>query len=461
MSVVGVSYASSRTPNERGQPSELHEAGDPLVSAFQYNVGMHARVLYDCDEAEWFAILHGTGALVTRKGVLAQPGRSPLEAVNYGVLPLQTPLDYFGGNLGGGGYCVATRSSDGADVRILEVLPHPAVLAWRDVTIEGEGDAHPTCTCLLGGSLVVSCYPEFLSNQNTGHVVIATRELRRQGSGWVLGASVEWAKVRCPRINQPFMYIHEVCAVATSTETYIGGSRRLQGSMAVYFSLASRMGDQGFQHRNGRPTTPAAPGIDTAVYKVDTRSGSITEIMGGGLMTTASLWQSLENVYMSYATQAHSMRTLHVMGLTDGTAHSVDASTPILGVATLPRCGVLVMQEEEKYDDEHEMHRRAVLRVIDSSPGEKSIVARTNWNLGGLDSGLINRNYNSFTRTAHRFVFMDSLVTIMENWYGTIVSTDVLMARMFRADARAHARGGAWWLKPMRDEHGGPLHLLI
>lgn len=198
-----------------------------------------------CDEAEWFAILHGTGALVTRKWVSAQPGRSPLEAVNYQVPPLQTPLDYFGGNLGGGGYCVATKSltNDGLGVCILEVLRYPAVLAWRDVTMEGVVDAHPTCKCLLRGSLVVSCYPEFLSNQKTGNVVIATRELRRLDAGWMLGASVEWAKVRCPQINQPFMHTHEVCAVAT-----------LQGSMTVYFSLASRIGNQGFHHLPGRPT---------------------------------------------------------------------------------------------------------------------------------------------------------------------------------------------------------------
>jgi len=408
MSVVGVSYASSETANVRGQHSTVAD-GDVHIEMFETAVGRNAWVLYDCDEAEWFAILHNRGAHVTRPGVSMLRDQLPMVYVRYAIRMASRP--YFGGVVTRGGYCVVTRSADATQARILNVLPEPHVLTWNTLHVRGGGIQHVTCPNLMYGDTVVSCYPRHMDDAPNETIVVATRKLARRVNGdWTLSALTPRVSVQCARLSATDLLM---------SVTYV----RAVLSGKVFFTVFH--------------TDDAS---NNTVHGVDLNDGSVTDIQVPGIIHRASLQQSREEVYMKYSV-ADATNTMSVMGLTNELTYLFTPAVAIGGISTLPGCGILARYDETSDDGSR---RRTAIRLISAAGGGGLVIAHTAWYDDDTPPH-ISGEYAMLSRNQFTFVWFERLMSIcLDAAAGTAF---ILTAQIFRPDMRSPSRAA---FKPIR-----------
>ena len=382
MSVVGVNYAPGRIAR-RGRTRVTRSETDVPIREFSFLVKGSAKVLYDCDEATWFAILHDEGAYATRPEASNPVGTLNMVEAKYAD-PSITPSVYFGGVAAGQrGYCVVTRSDDATRAFILEVLPAPHVPAWQPVRLDGGGDLHTSCKHLLHGKIVTCCYPEHSADLTHETMVIATRELLRLASGqWVLSEHSVRARFPCARVNASdvAMRVTDVCAVASGL---------------VFVSVA---------HVNGRLT----------VHKVDLNEGASVSVAEDAFEVT--LWQSRNEVYVNY--KKHTYFTIapgstgigsatYIKGLTNGVSVS-PARTNDTDLATLPGHGIILTHRTDGNDEEPDDCRQVMRMVNATPPCKASVIARTAWFGPGSDTSI--QDDLAYTSFGDIFVWFGNIV---------------------------------------------------
>lgn len=374
MSVVGVRYA----PAKASKPVESADEGYPIDTFVLARAnGGTMRQLYDCDACEWFALIDNLGALVARIGELMKEGSFPLHDVKYAT-PMDRGTPYFGGMLGGttDGYCVATRSKSGNDVRILEVSTKVKNLAWHNVRVEGGFDTHCTCACLLEAKWVLSCNI-IQSTEDLHTIAINVRILERECDTWKLGASVEVTRVMCRWNTLPSYYdaenevclrrVQEVCAVPNT-----------HGGVTVVFAMIA-------QDTNG-PVSNRVYTVDINLPPVPAPAQALVtnhiQIVEGDIMIGMHLVPSMSRVYMTYG--YYMKPDFMIAGVVNtNLRHTIKHDHgQASGFATLPADCVLITESEAEDVDPfpgYTPRTRGVLRTIhDKEAGSvATTIART------------------------------------------------------------------------------------
>ena len=210
MTCVGVDYASRldahRDRESTRPPFEYKRQHEGLIMVTSDDVRSKEEgvILYDCDHAEWFAVIDDEGARVVKPWrTWVKDRRPPWERVVYGSRTDLRP--YFAGNLEGGGYCVVTAGLASETIRILEVRDGMH-LAWKEVGVSNDPllNERVPCEFMVGGGTVVYC-----QLTETG-LIVGKRTLVKSGDAWEMRP---WEELSRHLESWHDMTICRVCAV--------------------------------------------------------------------------------------------------------------------------------------------------------------------------------------------------------------------------------------------------------
>ena len=471
MSVVGVKYTEWKPV--RAKPIQdpplppVGEDEEPIwrfkIQRRNYRRSLNIESLHDCDDGEWFAIIDKDGALVTRRGLPMQPGHSPLEAVGYGT-PMVGGTRYFGGSLGGGRYCIATRSAH--EVRILEVLPGRAPLMWCTVGMAGEPDGAATCETLLYGDTLVCCSRRG-GGDRTHKFTIGRRALNKREDGtWHLGEveqmgrfTIQWSL----EAGGAGPEVHQVCAVPS-------GARDL----SVFILVSGIDFDDEYEGDSGRTTRLYRVNIpQNHPPRVELHSEMIQSepmVIHMGIMQSGDqAYMTCEKYILQYrfAATGYSSDVLRikyvVQGLTNDLRYEArcetipdsgddgdDEGMTRWGEATLPGCGILISEFKTG-----ECRGELLMKSSEQPP---SIVARTEIMQGDPPP------LAAFPLRENGFVWLDYVVNLRRSGSGI----EVCFARCFRVDAdsvhanmHAPQRSESIKMRPIKNRTGGVLGLKL